>query len=117
MNLTQLVVQSGIINPAINPKMGSGGVLSTPNTLAVLIATLWRILFTLGGLAVIIFMASGAFMWITSGGDKGKVETARERITASVIGMMILFSMFALVNYVFPLIGFNILSPSIQNNL
>lgn len=115
MNLQPFTSQ--IVNNAINTKLGSGGAGQTPIILANLIATLWRVLFTLGGLAVIIFMASGAMSWITAGGDKAKVEEARNRITQAVIGMLVLFSIIALVNFVFPVIGFDILAPKIENNL
>jgi len=108
---------SQITNKAISTNFGSGGSLVTPVILARLIAILWRSLLILGGLAVILYMASGAMMWLTSSGDKAKVEEARNRITAAIIGMAILFSMFALINFIFPAIGFNILRPQVLNNI
>lgn len=108
---------SQIINPVLSPEIGSGGPQEAPSMLATLIVTLWQVIFVLGGLAVILFIASGALLWLTSGGDKGKVEAARERITAAIIGMAILFAMFALVYYIFPAIGFNILRPTLPDNL
>jgi hypothetical protein len=42
----------------------------------------------------------GAISWITSGGDKGKIEDARNKITAAVIGILILASAWALFNLV-----------------
>lgn len=119
MNLefvTQLTAGGGIQNRALS-LWGSGGARLAPDSLAGLIVVMWRVLFTLGGLAVLIYMALGAVSWITSGGDKGKVEEARNKITAAIIGITVMFSIFALVNYIFPLIGFDILNPVIDDNL
>lgn len=113
----QSFLAQGLSNPALSNTFGTGTADSSRFTLALLIATMWRVFLTLGGLAVLVFMAWGAMGWITSGGDKGQVEAARNRITNAIIGMIVLFSMFALVGYIFPLIGFNILNPSIPDNL
>lgn len=117
--LTQMYspqLQAQLINRALSD-WGSGGAGGATTNLASLIVTIWQALFALGGLAVIIFMAWGALSWITSGGDKGKVEAARDRITAAIIGITVMFSIFALVNFLFPAIGFDILNPAIDNNL
>ena len=113
----QTFLAQGLTNPAISGSFGTGGVNGSTFALARLIATTWRVFLTLGALAVLVFMAWGAMGWITSGGDKGQVEAARNRITAAIIGMIVLFSMFALTAYIFPRIGFNILNPSIPDNL
>lgn len=106
-----------ITNPVINPELGTQGAEGSPDALANLIGTLWRVFLTLGALAVLIFIAWGAFSWITSGGDKAQVEAARNRIINAIIGMAILFSLIALVAYLFPMLGFDILNPVIENNL
>jgi hypothetical protein len=49
------------------------------------------------------YMLWGGLDWVTSQGDSGKIETARKKITQSVVGLVILFSMgaiFMLVQYV-----------------
>jgi len=60
---------------------------------------LWRASITLGSLAVIAFFLLGAFEWITSGGDKTKVENARNKITSAVIGLVLLVSSFVLLSF------------------
>lgn len=107
-----------IQNPVV--KWGAGGedpATTSGQFLAEIIATSARVLLILGGLAVFIFLAWGAFSWITSGGDKGKVEEARNRITAAIIGLTILFASFALVAFVFPMLGFEILNLELPDNL
>ena len=57
----------------------------------------------LGTLAVLFYLLMGGFNWITAGGDKGKVETARTMITQAIIGLAILASVFAIFSL---LLGF-----------
>jgi len=52
---------------------------------------------TIGSLAVLIW---GAIQWISSGGDKAKVEAARNTIIAAVVGLVIAFLAFAIVNVI-----------------
>jgi hypothetical protein len=42
----------------------------------------------------------GGIEWITSGGDKGKTESARNKITAAVIGLVILAASWAILGLV-----------------
>ena len=38
----------------------------------------------------------GAFNWISSGGDKGKLETAQQKILHAVMGLVIVFASWAI---------------------
>ncbi|MEP7167329.1 MAG: hypothetical protein ABI758_05090 [Candidatus Woesebacteria bacterium] len=49
-----------------------------------------------GTLAVLLYLLMGGFNWITAGGDKSKIETARSEITQAIIGLAILASVFAI---------------------
>lgn len=60
---------------------------------------LWRASITIGSLAVIAYFLLGAFSWITSGGDKTKVETARNQMTHAIIGLLLLVSSFVLLSF------------------
>ena len=53
--------------------------------------------FTLGSLIFLGIMMLGGIQWITSGGDKASIESARGRVTSGIIGLVILFSVFAVV--------------------
>ena len=48
-------------------------------------------------LAVFMYLIWGGIGWITSGGDKGKTEEARNKITAAVIGLIVLAAAYALL--------------------
>lgn len=60
-----------------------------------------KILFIFGGLAVLVFLIWGAFDWITSGGDKEKVASARRKIVNALIG----FALLALAGFIVSLFG------------
>lgn len=56
------------------------------------------------GLATFGYLIYGGFTWITSGGDKGKLEDARSKITNGIIGLAIVASAWAvylLLDYFF----------------
>jgi hypothetical protein len=50
----------------------------------------------------------GAIQWITSGGDKGAVQSAQSKITNAVIGLVILLSLFALLRVIGDFFGLEI---------
>ena len=60
------------------------------------------LLFLVGSLAVIMIMVSGIF-YVISGGDAGKVAKAKNTLLYSVVGLVVAFIAFALVNWVFQL--------------
>jgi hypothetical protein len=54
-------------------------------------------------LAVVIALAYliwGGIKWIMSGGDKGNVETARNTIVAAIIGLIIVFLSWFIINFI-----------------
>lgn len=46
----------------------------------------------IGSLMVLLYLLWGGIEWITSGGDQSKVSKARDKITQSVIGLIVLAS-------------------------
>ena len=66
--------------------------------------------------AVVFFfiLVIGGIKWIASGGDKAQTESARNQITAALVGLVIVFAAWAivaLINAFFP--GLNIFQLSI----
>lgn len=52
------------------------------------------------GLATFMYLVYGGIEWITSGGDKGKLEGARNKITNGIIGLTIVASAWAIYRLV-----------------
>ncbi|GIK84475.1 MAG: hypothetical protein BroJett025_10970 [Patescibacteria group bacterium] len=61
-----------------------------------LIGRILTIVVTIASIMVLIMFLWGGLEWITAGGDKSKIEKARNRITQSFIGMIVLAAMLAL---------------------
>lgn len=62
-------------------------------------------------IAAIIFffiLVVGGIKWIASGGDKGATEGARNQITAALVGLVIVFAAWAIVQLIETFFGVNI---------
>lgn len=60
----------------------------------------------IAALLVFFYLILGGIEWITSGGDKGKTESARNKITAAVIGLIILAASYAVLTLALNFLGF-----------
>lgn len=63
--------------------------------------------FIVASLIALAFLIYGGIKWITSGGDKGGVEAARNIIVAALVGLVITFLAYFLINLVFNFFGLN----------
>lgn len=57
-------------------------------------------------LLVFMYLIWGGIEWITSGGDKGKTESARNKITAAVIGLIVVAASYAILTLALNFLGF-----------
>jgi hypothetical protein len=62
----------------------------------------------IAAILVFIFLIWGGIQWITSGGDKGKTEEARNRITAALVGLAIVAAAWAVVQLISTCFGIDI---------
>ncbi len=74
-----------------------------------MLSSLMNIVLTIGVVAVLLYLIWGGLEWITSGGDKGKTEGARNKITAAIVGLIILVSAWAIMTFVQSLLNISIL--------
>ncbi len=58
------------------------------------------LLFTGASLIALFFLLWGGIGWILSGGDKTKIQAARNRIMYAIIGLVICFLAFAIVSFI-----------------
>lgn len=103
-----------IVNTAISSEITSK---TAGGGLAFYIATLWKTVVTVGGMAFIIFLVWGGIEYLMSGGDKGKISDAQSKITSSIIGIGILVGSYAVTLFIQAVFKINILRPEFQNNL
>jgi len=64
---------------------------------------------TIAALLVLLYLVWGAFEWISAGGDSGKIEKARTKITQSIVGILVLSSALALFFALEQFLGLKIL--------
>ena len=65
--------------------------------------------FVIGVIVFVFMMIIGAIQWISSGGDKASVEAARGRVMNAIIGLIVLFVVFALIKLIETFFIINIL--------
>jgi hypothetical protein len=63
------------------------------------------LLFVAAAVVALFFIIWGGIMWITSGGEKEKIQEARNRIIYALIGLVIIFSSYLIVRTVGGLFG------------
>ena len=97
--------------------VGQGTInVSQPSTMKVtdvgtLISGAIATAFILAGLIVFAYLVWGGLQWVTAGGDKAHIETARGRITNALVGLAIIASAYAIVRLLEFFFGYSILGP------
>lgn len=84
-------------------------------TIAGIISAIIILVLIVAALIFFFMLVWGGIRYITSGGDKGQTEAARNQITAALIGLVIVFAAWAIINLVNLFFGINILSLNIPN--
>lgn len=83
--------------------------ISPLNSFSTVVEGLIQSLLFFSSLLVLGYMLWGALDWITAGGDSGKIESARKKITQSIIGLVVLFSVGALFLVLQWMLGISVL--------
>ncbi len=60
---------------------------------------------SVAAILVFLYLIWGGIEWITSGGDKGKTEAARNKITSAIIGIIVLGASTAIITVVQSFLG------------
>lgn len=90
--------------------LGDSGNIQKPkgfaSDLGAVINSVLSFVMVIAALLVLFYLVLGGIEWITSGGEKGKTEAARNKITAAIIGLVILAASFAVFTLVIRFLGF-----------
>lgn len=89
---------------------GGSSPADSPKQFAVTIATLWQTIIVVGGLAFLLYFLWGGLNWIMAGGDKGKIEESRAKITQGLIGLALLAASYVIVKFLEGAIGLDLLN-------
>lgn len=99
----------GIINPVI----GIFGIQPGETTIATILATFLRISLLVAGILLLIYLVIGGIQWLTSGGEKAALESARGRLTNAFIGLMIIVLVLVIIDLINRVLGLDILRPEL----
>jgi cytochrome bd-type quinol oxidase subunit 2 len=91
----------------INPVTGA----ETQTQFGSMLSTIVTTLTVVGGLAFVIFFTLGGLKWLTSGGDKTKVQEAQSQMTQGVIGLVAIVAGLFVVGIVGGVLGIDFLNP------
>lgn len=89
-----------ITRPAVIPDTTIGNIIGAVVGMLLIIAAIMAFL----------YLIIGGLQWITSGGDKSGMENARNRITAAIVGLIIVAAAWAVMLLVGQFIGFDLLN-------
>lgn len=105
----------GTIDPVTDAySKGSTTEAGALSNLELFLSNLIGFMTTLAAVFFIVYFFMGAFSWVTSGGDKGKTEKAREQITQGVLGLVLIIAAYAIIGLIGSIIGLDILTPGEQ---
>jgi len=106
-----LLFVNPIYNPALRESMGKGeGAIIFGNLISRIIKV-----FLIGGvLLCFLYLMLGGFQWITSGGEKEGVQSAKQKITQAIVGLAILACSWAIIVLLGKFLGIQLLGGPIK---
>ncbi len=113
---TRLLAQ--ITNPVLPTNLGGTGSTAEGGTIiGQLISNIVGLLLIFAFALTLLYLIMGGLQWITAGGDKASLETARNKITNAVVGLLIVAAAYAIFTLVGQFLGINVTNiqiPSFQ---
>ncbi len=108
---SDLILAQGEVISQVDVQIGQGYI----EDLDVVISNSINLIFVVAALLAFAFLIAGGLRWIISGGDKSKIEGARDQIIAAVVGLLILASSWAIINFSLNLLGLEDLENLLKN--
>jgi hypothetical protein len=65
-----------------------------------IIGSLIQLIFAIAVIVALLYLIYGGFRWLVSSGDKSQVSSAREHIVAAIIGLVIIFLSYFILNLI-----------------
>lgn len=81
---------------AADVTINQGATLYRITDFGLLLTRLFNVAILLIGIVILAYILWGGVDWVLSGGDKGKVEAARSKITQGIVGLALFVSIFAI---------------------
>ena len=92
-----------------------GGQFGTLQNLTIggIVSGFIRLIVVIAAIVFFFILVWGGIQWIVSGGDKAQTEAARNRITSALVGLVIVFAAWAILQLINVFFGVNIFELSI----
>lgn len=111
----------GALAAMATPAFAQDIAIETPtgffSDIGTLLSGLLNIVIIIAALLVFVYLILGGIEWITSGGDKGKTESARNKITSAIIGLIVLAASWAILTIVLNFLGYTNLQDVLNQNI
>ncbi len=108
-----------LTNPVLPPSLGSGTKEQGATIIGKLISNIGGLFFIFAFCLTFLYLLTGGLSWLTSGGDKSKLETAKDKITNALVGLVIVAAAYAIFTLVGQFLGLNVKAlriPSFSGN-
>ncbi|MFZ5845724.1 MAG: hypothetical protein ACOY0S_04700 [Patescibacteria group bacterium] len=105
-----------LTNPVLPPSLGGGTSPSTElggQAIGKLISNIVGLIFIFSFLLAFLYLLTGSVAWITSGGDKAGMETARNKVTHAIVGLIIVGAAWAIMVLVQNFLGVTIIGGTV----
>jgi len=80
---------------------GTGGAGLSSTDPRVLAARIIKVALSIIGTIFLVLVVYAGFLWMTAGGEEGKIETAKKLLYDGVIGLAIILSAYAITYFIF----------------
>jgi len=97
-----------ITNPALPNLFGGTGGQTGGEAIGTLIGNLIGAIFIFAFLMAFVQLLVGGISWITAGGDKGKLQEARDKITQALVGLVVIGAVWAIAVLIGRFIGIDL---------
>lgn len=99
------VAASAVTNPfeqgqKLAKDVGTNAGIAEGKGLTEIIGSIINVVLGFLGIVFLVLLLYAGFLWMTAGGDEGKVKQARGMISQAVIGLVIIVAAFAISNFV-----------------
>lgn len=101
----QLAAVMAKLEPIKNPVITGTKDATPESAFASLITGLVGMILTVATIWTLVQLLIGGINWISSGGDKGKLELARGRIMNAIIGLLIVFASWSIFLLILNFLG------------
>jgi hypothetical protein len=81
-------------------EVGTSAGLGQPKPLTQIVGQIINVALGFLGIVLLFYLLYAGFLWMTAGGDEGKVKTARTMISQAIIGLIIIVAAFAISTFV-----------------